>query len=132
MKKNLCKVFLAWLPLAVAITLLCGLLCAAVQQNYRQSANDPQIQAAEDAAQALGAGADPQQVVPPYQTDIAVSLSPYLMLFTDQGQTVVSSAVLNGQSPTLPTGVFDYTRAHGEDRFTLAAAGAGRAERGCD
>jgi hypothetical protein len=122
MKKNLCKIFLAWLPFAVAITLLSGLIYAAVQQNYRQSANDPQIQAAEDAAEALGAGANPQQIVPPYQTDMAASLSPYIILFADQGQTVISSAVLNGTSPTLPSGVLDYTRTHGEDRFTWQPA----------
>src|SRR5205823_436662 len=109
------KTFLVWLPLAVTITLLCGLSYVAVQQNYRMAANDPQIQAAEDAAQALGAGANPQQIVPPYQTDMGASLSPYIIIFADQGQTVISSAVLNGQSPTLPSGVFDYARSHGED-----------------
>jgi hypothetical protein len=116
------KIFLTFFPFAVAITLLCGLLYTAVQQNYRQSAYDPQIQAAEDAAQALGAGADPRNVVPPYQTDIAKSLSPYIILFADQGQTVISSAVLDGKSPSLPGGVLDYTRAHGEDRFTWQPA----------
>jgi hypothetical protein len=122
MKNNLSKTFLIWLPFAVAITLLCGLIYAAVQQDYRMSANDPQIQAAQDAAQALAAGANPQQIVPPYQTDMAASLSPYIILFADQGQTVISSAVLNGKSPTLPSGVLDYARTHGEDRFTWQPA----------
>ena len=44
------RVFLKWLPLGVAVTLVCALIYATVQQNYRQSANDPQIQMAEDAA----------------------------------------------------------------------------------
>lgn len=112
------KLFITWLPFAVAVTLLCGLVYAAVQQSYRQGANDPQVQAAEDAARALSMGANPQQIVPPYQTDISKSLSPYIMLFNDQGQAVISSAVLDGKPPTLPSGVFDYARAHGEDRIT--------------
>ena len=33
----------AWLPLAVAITLLCGLIYVAIQQTYRSNADDPQI-----------------------------------------------------------------------------------------
>jgi hypothetical protein len=118
MKDNLIRTFLLWLPLAIAITLLCGLIYATVQQNYRMSANDPQIQAAEDAARALSAGANPQNIVPQYQTDIAASLSPYLMLFSDQGQVLVSSAILNGEVPTVPSGVFDYARQHGETRVT--------------
>jgi hypothetical protein len=44
--------FLRWLPLAVAITILAGLVYATVQQSLRQGANDPQIQLAEDTAAA--------------------------------------------------------------------------------
>lgn len=118
MKNTLIKTFVFWLPFSVAITLLCGLIYAAVQQDIRIGANDPQIQVAEDAARALAAGANPQNIVPPYQTDIATSLSPYLMLFNDQGKTVISSAVLNGKPPTVPGGVFAYARQYGETRVT--------------
>ncbi len=44
------KVLKQWLPLAIAITLLCGLVHVAVQQEVRLSANDPQIGMAEDLA----------------------------------------------------------------------------------
>jgi hypothetical protein len=118
MKNALIKTFLLWIPFAVAITLLCGLVYAAVQQDLRIGANDPQIQIAEDAAQALAAGANPQNIVPQYQTDIATSLSPYIILFNDQGQAVLSSAILNGKAPAVPSGVFDYARQHGETRVT--------------
>jgi hypothetical protein len=46
-----------FLPVAVLATLCCGLVCTAVQQDLRIGANDPQLQVAEDAAQALDAGA---------------------------------------------------------------------------
>ena len=46
----LVRVLVSWLPLAVASTGMCLLVYATVQQNYRQSLNDPQIQMAEDAA----------------------------------------------------------------------------------
>lgn len=114
----LARVILYWLPIAVGITALSGLVYAVVQQNYRQSANDPQIQMAEDAAAQLEAGAQPQALVGAGKVDIARSLSPFLIVYDDTGNPVASSAQLNGQIPTLPTGVFSSVRQSGEDRLT--------------
>ena len=107
-----------WLPLSVVITLLSGLVYGAGQQVLRWAANDPQIQMAEDAANALTNGQAPQTVVPAASVDIASSLAPYLVVFDDAGKPVASSGLLHGQPPTLPSGVFDYVRQHGEDRIT--------------
>ncbi len=91
---------------------------AAVQQDYRQSANDPQIQIAEDAAASLDGGGAFQSVILPTRIDIATSLSVFTTVFNDAGQPIGSSGYLNGEMPTLPSGVFNYVRSHGEDRFT--------------
>ncbi|MCL4395760.1 MAG: hypothetical protein M1482_13325 [Chloroflexi bacterium] len=107
-----------WLPLAVVITLLAGLLYGVVQQVNRISANDPQIQLAQDAASALSAGEPVALVVPADKVDIAHSLAPYVVAFDDSGKVVASSGYLNGAYPALPSGVFDYVRANGEDRIT--------------
>lgn len=107
-----------FLPLAVAITLIYGAVYVIVQQNYRISANDPQIQLAEDAAAALGQGQSTQAVIPSAQVDIASSLSPYVVVFDDAGKAVASSGLLHGQLPSMPSGVFDATRETGEDRLT--------------
>ena len=107
-----------WLPLAAAITVLSGLVYVAVQQNLRLSANDPQIQLAEDAALALSEGAQPSTVVPANSVDLGRSLAPYLMVFDDAGNVVASSVRLDGQPPVLPAGVLAYTKDHGEDRVT--------------
>ncbi len=40
-----------WLPIAVALSAVTFLLYAAVQQELRLSANDPQIQLSEDLAE---------------------------------------------------------------------------------
>ena len=50
--------------MAVIITGLSGLIYATVQQNIRQSADDPQIQMAEDTAAQLANGQQAQNVVP--------------------------------------------------------------------
>jgi hypothetical protein len=54
-----------WFVLAVVTTVLSGLIYLAVQQSYRQSANDPQIQMAEDGAAALENGSPIQILFPP-------------------------------------------------------------------
>jgi hypothetical protein len=107
-----------WLPLAAAITLFCGLLYATVQQSYRMDANDPQIQMAEDTARALESGQQAASLVSSDKIDIAQSLAPYLILFDSNGSPLASNATLHNQIPTVPTGIFDYTRKNGEDRVS--------------
>lgn len=112
---NVIRIFL---PLAVIITLFSGILYFAVQQVLRQSANDPQIQMAEDAATALASGKAVESVVPAAPVDIAASIAPYLVVYDDAGKPVAASGLLHNQMPALPPGVFDYARQKGEDRIT--------------
>jgi len=107
-----------WILITIIVTGLAWLPYAIVQQDLRSSANDPQIQMAEDIAAQLAAGQPMQNLVPTAQVDIAKSLATYIIVFDNTGTPLASSAQLNGQTPTLPTGVFDYTRQNGEDRLT--------------
>jgi hypothetical protein len=107
-----------WLLIAIIITGLSGLCYAAIQQELRLTADDPQIQMAEDAAAKLASGQQTQIVVPAEKVDIAKSLAPYIIVFDTTGNPIASSAQLDGQTPTLPHGVFDYVRQNGEDRLT--------------
>jgi hypothetical protein len=107
-----------WLLMAVIVTGFSGLIYTAVQQDIRQTADDPQIQMAEDTAAKLANGQQVQNVVPSEKVDIARSLAPYIIVFDTSGKPVASSAVLDGQTPTIPSGVFDYVRQNNEDRFT--------------
>jgi hypothetical protein len=101
-------------------------LYAIPQHVLRSSLNDPQIQMAGDLAAILerfgvndglrqgallasAAGAN---------VDMARSLSPFLIVYNDEGQPLGSNAQLEGQTPTPPRGVFDYVRQHGEERVT--------------
>ncbi len=107
-----------WLPAAVAATILAGLVYLVVQQEMRLSANDVQVQMAEDAAAALASGASVETVVPQQTVDVGRSLAPFVMVFDAGGRLVASSGRLNGQPPVLPSGVLDYVRQRGEDRIT--------------
>jgi hypothetical protein len=99
-----------WLPVAILAVLMCGLVYVTVQQSYRSSANDPQIQMALDARDALARGTPPSQLVPQNTIDMAQSLSPYLIIYDTTGTPLASSVSLNGQTPTPPSGVFDSAR----------------------
>ena len=117
MSPVLVKVIRSWLPLAVAITGMCGLVYVAVQQSYRQSLNDPQVQMAEDAAQYLLNDYSPAAVVPRgAHIDISESLAPWIAVYDENGRPLESSGVLNGVPLQPPSGVFDVARTgHGKD-----------------
>lgn len=111
-----------WLPLACVATTLSGLIYVSIQQTLRMSANDPQIQLAEDSAASLAAGRPPQSVLPPTQIDMATSMSPFVIVLSDAGEVAASSAALRGRAPALPDGVLAYVRDHGEERVTWQPA----------
>jgi len=116
--KNLIKTFIYFLPLAATITLLCGLIYTEIQQNLRMSANDPQIQIAEDYASLLTNGTNPQFLVPQLKIDISKSLGPYVIIFNENGDAILSSAILDNKIPTPPKSVFDSVKKYGETRIT--------------
>ena len=89
------------------ITVVFGTIYVALQQNYRQNANDPQVQIAEDLSQIFESGAPPEQIVGPASSDLSKTLAPFVVVYGDDQKPIASSVVLDGQSPTLPTGVLD-------------------------
>ena len=107
-----------WLPFAVVISAFCALAYASVQQSYRQGADDPQIQMAEDAANALDDGQPVDMVVPASTVSVVKSLAPFLIVYDGAGGVVDSSVTLDGQTPELPAGVLDSTKQAGENRVT--------------
>jgi len=112
------KIIKKWLPLAIASAGLCALVYVSVQQSLRMSANDPQIQMAEDAASALNRDAKVEAVIPATQVELSESLAPFLMVFDQSGKVVASSAILHGAVPSYPSGVLDYVRQNGQERVT--------------
>ena len=104
-KNDWYKVFVLWLPLGLVTLFLCGLVNLAVQQNYRMSANDPQIQAAEDVASAVSQGkATPDELFQGTPTEMASSLASFIITYTATGTPIVSSVVLDGKTPVCPAG----------------------------
>jgi hypothetical protein len=107
-----------WIPLVVAISLICVIIYIAEQQNYRQNANDPQYQMAEDVVNALDNGADPSSLFQESPSELTTTLSPYVIIYDETGKDVISAALLDGKIPKMPSGVLDYVRKYGSDVIT--------------
>jgi hypothetical protein len=93
-------------------------LYAIPQHVLRQSLDDPQLQLAGDLAARLEQGIAPADAVPAGSIDIARSLSPFVIVYDDQGRPLASQAQLNGKTPAPPSGVFENVRRHGEERLS--------------
>lgn len=101
-----------WVPIATAVSILSIALYVSVQQNYRASLNDPQIQMAEDGAAILAAGGVPDDVVPrvPRRLDVASSLAPWIAVYDASSTPLEASAVLNAAPPAVPLSMLERAR----------------------
>lgn len=115
------KGFFFFLIIVIFTTFVCGLIFLSVQQEIRHTANDPQIQLAEDGAVELALGQMPTMVVG-QKIDIGVSLAPFIIIFDNNGKALTSTGLLDGNIPTLPQGVFDNAKQNTDDRFTWQPA----------
>ena len=116
MNPYILKFLKLFLPLVFIFTVLAATVYVAVQQDLRQSANDPQIEIAEDLASYLADGKSPN--IANSQVDISKSLAPFVSVFDANEQPIFSTGTLNGKPPTPPEGVFAYAKAHSQDRIT--------------
>jgi hypothetical protein len=112
------EIWRQWVPIAVAVTLVCGIAYILAQQQIRLGANQPQVQMAEDAAAALVRGEDPLTITGTHPIDIARSLSTYLVIYDENGQPLAWSGELGQAAPTVPQGVLTSARDRGENRVT--------------
>jgi hypothetical protein len=94
-----------WIPLAAAMATLALLVYAAVQQDIRQSANEPQVSLAEAAAARLRTGQSPASTLPGETVDMRTSLAPFMIVYDRSGKILASSTSLDGRTPDLPAGV---------------------------
>lgn len=127
MRYNASMKKLAWIGIAaVLISILFASIYLVAQQTLRQNANDPQIQLAEDNAASFTRGSTPSIIGDANKTDIANSLAPFLMIYDNNRQLVVASAVLDGNTPVLPPGVLSNTSETRENRLTWQPRGGVR------
>ena len=93
------------LIIAAMITVCCLLVYASVQQVYRTSANDPQIQMGRDVTNDLKHARSIDHYFSD-TVDLSESLSPFIVLYDINGKPLRSSGLLHGQMLPIPGGVF--------------------------
>ncbi len=118
MKLPLLRIAKLFIPLAFIMTVSAGLIYVTVQQNFRENANDPQIQLTEDLVEQLSAGRTPESINTSAGVDMAKSLSLFLFIYDDVGKMVVGTGKIDNQYPTLPAGVLEYAKKAGGNRIT--------------
>jgi hypothetical protein len=111
-------VLTAWAPQAIIITILCGLLYISIQQILRQSANDPQIQMAEDYAAGVSAGNISDSLSPAGTIDISRSLAPFIIIYDSAGKPLTGNAILDNKIPAVPFEVLRNAKDNGQNRIT--------------
>jgi hypothetical protein len=108
----------------MSITLLSFIFIAFVygeiQQTVRSLANDTQVEASHSIATALQANVPPEAITGGSQTDLASTESVFLIIYDASGAPLASTVTLNGSVPVPPEGVFEYAKAHSENRVTWA------------
>ncbi len=117
MKRNqgLFKIYLAIVAVGLGLIVFAYM---AVQQDIRISANMPQKQLAQDAADHLNAGATPSEVLPGGPAvDIKRSLAPFVVV-TDKDMSVLASSVKLGDLPLPPKQAFIDAGSRYEGAFT--------------
>ncbi|MGZ3753162.1 MAG: hypothetical protein ACXVB6_17985 [Mucilaginibacter sp.] len=112
-------IFKNWFGYAALATALSGLIYIVGQQGFRQSADDPQYQLTEDAANAISKGADPRSLISTGTlAELTQTLSPYVVIYDTQGNIAAGNATLNGNPLKVPQGVLDYIQKNGHDHAT--------------
>ncbi len=107
------------LPSLAVLTLAIFSAYAMTQQSLRMSANDPQIQLAEDVSAALGSGKNPTDFFGDLATvNLDKSLATFVVIYDAQGRALASNASLFGSMPKLPKGVLDAAKIGGQNRVT--------------
>lgn len=112
------RAFPKWLPIGVAVALLLLISYTFVQQDYRQTANDPQVMMAHDTAAALAAGGTVSDLVSSRTVDPSTSLAPFVIVLDSSDRVVASSMTLGAETPAPPAGILATAKATGEYRVT--------------
>lgn len=103
---------------AMIVSAIILLIYASVQQCFRSSANDPQIQIARDLCNAISAGKPISNIIAHDTIDLSQSLAVFTEIFDSNGNPIQSTGFLNGNLLKPPAGVIEYTNKNMEDAVT--------------
>ncbi len=112
------KIFFPHVAAAILVTGISLLIYASVQQQYRTSANDPQIQIARGVAVKLKQNKAVNALMPQDTVDLEQSLSTFVQLYDAGGNLLQSNGFIGSKAPSVPKGVLDRAKENGEYMVT--------------
>jgi hypothetical protein len=98
------KKLLPWFAALALLIVTFGSIYAVAQQAQRRDANWPQIQIAEDNADALNRSGDPQ-VLTTDSVDFSRSLQPFIIIYDKNGKPLYGSGYLDSKLAQAPLGM---------------------------
>lgn len=110
-----------YLFFAAEITIVCLLIYACVQQTYRSSANDPQIQMVNDMNIKIQKGENINKYFSD-SVDLNKSLSTFYSFYDINGMPILSSGYLNGEMLRIPKNVFNGMKTGDQKELTTQPA----------
>jgi hypothetical protein len=108
----------AFLLMGIGLVMTFGFAYCVGQQVLRLSANDPQVEIADNVVGALNQGQPAEALNSPTPTDMTQGLAPFVVIFDAEGKPVASTVQLDGQTPSVPKNILDAAKAEGENRVT--------------
>jgi sensor histidine kinase regulating citrate/malate metabolism len=115
------KAWMYWLLITISITITAIMVYGVGQQILRQSADDPQIQIAEDTAKALERG-QTISIPPSAKNDVSKSLTSFIVVYDASKKFVTSSITVNNNNPVLPISMLEQVDKKGETKVTWEPA----------
>jgi hypothetical protein len=107
-----------YLAIIAIVTIFSVLIYATVQQSYRSTANDPQLQVTRDMSERIKNNQAIDHFMMSDTIEISRSLSVFNVLYDNNGQPLKTTGVLDGGLPKMPKGIFDFAKSNGENVFT--------------
>lgn len=107
-----------WTAIIGAATLVLAGSYTMVQQSTRMAVDDLPRTTAQTIKLQLDNGATANDVVPAQNINLRTNDNLFVIITDSTAHVLASSAVLDGQSPLPPKGVFSFTAVHGTDQFS--------------
>jgi hypothetical protein len=108
------------LPLTLALVTVVGFVYVALQQNYRQNANDPQVGLVNDVAMQMSAGSLPEDALDAHGTkvDPRKSFAVFGTVVDSAGKVTASNMEMDNATPLPPKGVLTAATLDHQNRIT--------------
>jgi hypothetical protein len=118
MQKIFLRSVVSFLPFAVCITLLSGLIYFSSQQVIRLSANEMPSLSVDTALARISIGQQLNTILPNIPIELSKPFGFFFSAYNEQKVLTIAQTTVRSAPVSVPSGVLDYAKSHGKDRVT--------------